>query len=57
MNNVLSRKAVEEYQMIYKKTFGEEISYDQALEQGIRLLRLMKMIYSPIKKEWAKKLK
>lgn len=55
MNSVLSKKAIEEYQEIYKKTFGEEISYERASEQGMKLLRLFKIIYRPINKKWIKK--
>lgn len=54
MNSVLSKKAVEEYQEIYKKTYGEEISYEQAAQQGMGLLRLFKIIYRPINKRWIK---
>lgn len=52
---MISQKAVEEYQEIYKKVYGEEISYEQASEQGMKVLRLFKLIYKPIKKEWIKK--
>jgi hypothetical protein len=45
----LSNRAVTEYQQIYKQEFGEEISSEEAKEQGIRLLRLFNIIYKPIK--------
>ena len=45
---MLSRKAIVEYQEIYKKEFGTEISYAEALEQGTKLLSLMRVIYRPI---------
>lgn len=49
----LSRKQVEAFQDIYKKSFGEEISYQDALGGGIKLLELMRIIYWPItKKTW-----
>lgn len=53
-NTFLSKKAVEEYQQIYKKTFGEDISYQQANEQGIRLLKVFKQVYKPISKDYLK---
>ncbi|MFA6569803.1 MAG: hypothetical protein WCT77_01010 [Bacteroidota bacterium] len=51
----LSKKAIEEYQSIYLKTFGKEISYGEANQQGIKLLRLFKIIYQPIYKKWIEK--
>lgn len=54
-NSSLSKKAVEEYRIIYKKFYGEEISYEQAAEQGIKLIRFFNLIYRPIKASWIKK--
>ncbi len=48
---MLSDKAVKEYQEIYKKQYWEEISFEEAREQGMRFLRLMEIIYRPIPKE------
>lgn len=48
MNNTLSVNAVLEYQKIYKQEFGEEITFDEAKEQGMRLLRLFDIVYKPI---------
>lgn len=55
MSGQLSEMAVLEYQQIYKKEFGEEISLEEAAEQGTKLLRLFDIIYGPIKKKWLKK--
>lgn len=49
---MLSKKAITEYQEIYKKEFGVKISEQQAQEQGIKLLRFFKLIYQPIPKKW-----
>ena len=49
---MLSKKAIEEYQAIHKKEFGVEISEQEAQEQGMKLLRLFKLIYQPIPKKW-----
>lgn len=46
----LSKEAVEEFQQIYKKEFGKEISYAEAEDMGIRLINLFEVIYRPIKK-------
>ncbi|KPJ57214.1 hypothetical protein AMJ49_01210 [Parcubacteria bacterium DG_74_2] len=53
----LSKESIEEYKEIYKKVFGEEISDQEAYEQGSRLLRLFKAIYRPIPKSKAKEFK
>jgi hypothetical protein len=42
-------KSVLEFQRIYKKNFGAEISFDEAREQGMRLLELFKIVYKPLK--------
>jgi len=53
---MLSKQATEEYQMIYKKFFGTEISYAEALEQGEKLIKLFKIVYRPISKAWISEL-
>ena len=40
---MLSEKAIEEFQEIYKKKFGKEISYQDASESGQRLVNLFKI--------------
>jgi len=50
----LSQQAIEEYKAIYKKEFGEDITDAEAEEQGMKLLRLFKIIYRPIPKAWSK---
>ena len=39
------------FQELYKKYFGKEISREDAYEQGIKLLRLMSIIYQPMTEE------
>lgn len=41
---MLPKEAVIEYQQIYKKLFGEEISFERALEEGGKLLNLVFVI-------------
>lgn len=47
----IPEKYIEEYMVLYKKRFGKEISYQKALEDGTKLLNLMKLIYKPISKK------
>lgn len=42
---MLSDEQVSKFQKIYKNRFGGEISREAALEKGIKLVRLMKLIY------------
>lgn len=50
----ISNQAILEYRQIYKKEFGEEISLEEAAEQGMKLLKLFEIIYRPIKKSGLK---
>lgn len=34
--------------MLYRKRFGKEISWEAAYEKGVKLMRLVKIIYKPI---------
>lgn len=45
---MLSDEQIKKFQSIYKKRFGKEISYQDALESGISLVRMMQIIYKPI---------
>jgi len=45
---MLTNEQVTKFQEIYKDHFGEEISREDALEGGIKLVRMMKMVYTPI---------
>ena len=49
---MLSKIAIDEYMEIYKQNFGENISRDEAERQGSQLLRLFRLIYRPIPKDW-----
>lgn len=50
----LSQQAIEEYKAIYKKEYGKDITDAEADEQGMKLIRLFKIIYRPIPKDWPK---
>ena len=41
---VISEEHIEEFQMLYKKHYGVEITKAQALEKGQRLVRLIEAV-------------
>ena len=43
----LSDENIKEFQTLYKEHFGKEISKEDARENGIKLLRLISIIYRP----------
>jgi hypothetical protein len=48
---MLSDKQVNDFRELYKTSFGKEISFEEAYEQGIKLLTLMQEIYKPMTQE------
>ena len=48
---MLSDEAVKEFQEIYKKKFGKEISYQDAYESGQRLVNLFKILWESDRKD------
>lgn len=48
---VLSDEQIAQFQALYKSRFGEEISKEEAYAQGIKLIRLVEIIYRPMTKE------
>lgn len=47
----LTDEEVLQFQTIYQKNFGKEISREKALECGIKLARLFEIIYKPMTKQ------
>jgi hypothetical protein len=47
----LSDEQVRKYQKIHKSVFGKEISTKDAYDQGIKLVRLLSIIYTPMTEE------
>ncbi|MCK5475456.1 MAG: hypothetical protein KAI71_02650 [Candidatus Pacebacteria bacterium] len=47
---MISEEQLKKYKDIYRKKFGKEISDQEALEQGTKLISLMEIIYKPITK-------
>jgi len=45
---MLSQQAVFEFQQIYKKNFGLEISFDEANEKARKFLELFKIVFKPL---------
>ena len=50
----LTKEAIEEFKELYFQEYGRKISDKEALEKGIRLLKLFQVIYRPIDKRWPK---
>lgn len=48
---MLSNEQITKYQKIYKNYFGKEISREEAYEQGVKLVRLIELIYKPMTKD------
>ena len=42
---------IAEFQMLYKKHFGIEISKAEALEKGLRLIRLLEIVSKAVAKK------
>lgn len=47
---VLSDKQIVSFQNLYKSQFGKDISREEACEKGIKLIRLVQLIYKPMTK-------
>jgi hypothetical protein len=45
---MLSEKHIIQFRELYKKHFGEEITEEEAREQGIKLIGLVKNVYRPM---------
>ncbi len=48
---MLSDEQVTQFQALYKKQFGREITKGEALEKGAKLVRMMQLIYKPMTQE------
>jgi len=45
---MLTDKDITKFQVLHKEEFGTDISKEQAIEQGTRLLSLMSAVYKPM---------
>ncbi len=48
---MISNEQIKEFQALYKKHFGEEISTEEAYQSGFKLIRLVELIYKPMTEE------
>ena len=53
----LTDQQIKKFQAIYKEEFNKEISKAEALEKGLRLVELIKVVYKPLPKEDLEKFK
>lgn len=45
---MLSEEEITKFQMLYKNRFGKEISREEAYESGVKLIRLVELVYKPM---------
>jgi hypothetical protein len=45
---MLTDEQITTYQTLYKNRFGKEISREEAYAQGVKLIRLVELIYKPM---------
>lgn len=53
---MLTSDQITRFQTLYKNRFGKAISREEAYEKGIKLIRLVKLIYKPMTEEEFNKL-
>ena len=53
---MLTDEQITKYQTLYRNRFGREISREEAYEQGVKLIRLVELIYKPMTKTEYQKL-
>lgn len=51
---MLTQDQIQQFQLLYKKRFGEEISREEAIEKGMKLVDLIKLTYKPNENELEK---
>lgn len=52
----LTNNQIQRFQTFFLKHFGKEISREDAIEKGLKLVRLLELTYKPIKKSDFEKL-
>jgi hypothetical protein len=48
---MLTEEHITKFQTIYQNRFGKTISREEAYEQGMKLIELVKLIYKPMTEE------
>lgn len=51
---MLPKEAIFEYQAIYKKLYGKDLTFEEASQKALDFFQFFRTIYRPIKKEWLK---
>ena len=54
---VLSDQQITSFQRLYRERFGRELSREDAIEQGTKLVVLMRRIYRPMKNDEPKEVR
>lgn len=45
---MLSNDQITKFQTLYKNRFGRDIGREEAYEQGVKLMRLVELVYQPM---------
>lgn len=45
---MLSGEQITKFQTLYKNRFGRSIGREEAYEQGVKLMRLVELVYQPM---------
>jgi len=53
---MLTNEQITEFQKLYEKHFGKKIDRQEAYEKGIKLIRLVELIYKPMSEDEFKQL-
>ena len=53
---MLSDEQIKQFQILYKKRFGKEISREEAHEKGAELVRLIELVWKPMTEDEYKRL-
>lgn len=47
----ISEAQLTSFKALYKQHFGEELNQEDALEEALKLVRMMQLVYKPITKK------
>ena len=54
---MLSEEQIKKFQTLYKNRFGKKMSRKEAYEKGVKLVRLIELIYKPMTEKEYKRFK
>lgn len=52
---MLPKEAILEYQQIYKRLYGVDLTFEEAAKLAHDFMQFFKTIHRPLKKSWVKK--